>query len=133
MGVLYIPHRYASGIDLRMRMLYQGDNDPRFGYPGNENWNFPIELSTELSPAKSELMATMVPTVSSVPTGDAPAPTTTMPTKTSPTTTSAPSRVPTTTASSSVQTTPLGRTSTTGHFLVLWVGPLIYAAFFSLP
>ena len=43
-GVLYIPHRYASGIDLRMRMQYQGD-DPRFSYEGSENWSFPIEVT----------------------------------------------------------------------------------------
>ena len=43
-GVLYIPHRYASGIDLRMRMQYQGD-DPRFSYEGSENWRFPIEVT----------------------------------------------------------------------------------------
>lgn len=43
-GVLYIPHRYASGIDLRMRMQYQGD-DPRFSHEGSEDWNFPIEVT----------------------------------------------------------------------------------------
>uniref|UniRef100_A0A6S8I405 RING-type domain-containing protein n=1 Tax=Amphora coffeiformis TaxID=265554 RepID=A0A6S8I405_9STRA len=43
-GVLYIPHRYASGIDLRMRMQYQGD-DPRFSYEGSQDWNFPIEVT----------------------------------------------------------------------------------------
>ena len=43
-GVLYIPHRYASGIDLRMRMQYQGD-DPRFGWESSERWHFPIEVT----------------------------------------------------------------------------------------
>ena len=43
-GVVYIPQRYASGIDLRMRMQYQGD-DPRFGYDGSEHWSFPIEVT----------------------------------------------------------------------------------------
>ena len=46
-GVLFVPHRYAAGIDLRMRMQYQGD-DPRFGYETSQYWKFPIEV-TELS------------------------------------------------------------------------------------
>jgi hypothetical protein len=43
-GVLFIPHRYASGIDHSIRLTYIGD-DPRLGYEGSQSWQFPIEVS----------------------------------------------------------------------------------------
>jgi hypothetical protein len=43
-GMLHIPHRYASGIDLRIRAQYEGD-DPRITYEGSHLWNFPIRVT----------------------------------------------------------------------------------------
>jgi hypothetical protein len=43
-GLLHIPHRYASGIDLRIRMQYMGD-DPRITYEGSHLWDFPIRVT----------------------------------------------------------------------------------------
>jgi hypothetical protein len=46
LGILHVPQRYATGIDVRIRVHANSRNaDPRMGLPTNEEWKLEVEVA----------------------------------------------------------------------------------------